>query len=130
VSRRSDATVLFTAFIPQQIDPSWHPEWGPKLSGFPLNIRYVKGRNTSNAPPQAVTYWFDPGTFREDSDHREMCYFTKQRNGHHVRVIYNKDRGNWQTEKFRGDKRICLAAGPTFDKAMLQTTMVGAESDE
>ncbi len=44
--------------------------------------------------------------------------------------IQDKNRGNWQTEKFRGDKLICLAAGPTFDGAMIQTTMVGAAVDE
>jgi hypothetical protein len=59
-----------------------------------------------------------------------MCYFPKLQNGYRVRVIYNKDRGNWQTEKVRGDILLCLAAGPTFDKAMIQTTMVGAKADE
>ena len=46
MSRRADSTVLFTAFIPQQIDPSWDPEWGPKLAGFPLNLAYAKPRNS------------------------------------------------------------------------------------
>jgi hypothetical protein len=59
-----------------------------------------------------------------------MCYFTKHPNGYRVLVIHNKNRGSWQTEKFRGDKLICLAAGSTFDGAMIQTTMVGAEEGE
>jgi hypothetical protein len=59
-----------------------------------------------------------------------MCYFTKHRNGYRVLVIHNKNSGSWRTEKFRGDKLICLAAGATFDQAMLQTTMIGAEEDE
>jgi hypothetical protein len=42
-----------------------------------------------------------------------------------VLVIHDKGSGSWQTEKFRGDKLICSAAGATFDKAMFQPTMVG-----
>jgi len=44
--------------------------------------------------------------------------------------IQDKNSGSWQTEKFRGDKLICLAAGATFDGAMIQTAMAGAEADE
>jgi hypothetical protein len=128
VSRRSDPKG-FIACIPQQIDPSWHEEWGPKLSGFPLNIAYARKRNSGSNLESAV-YWLDPGSYREESDHREMCYFTKHPNGYYVRVIHNKNRGNWQTEQFRGDILICSAAGATFDEAMIQTTLVGAEPDE
>ena len=41
-----------------------------------------------------------------------------------VRVIYNRNRGDWQTEKFRGDSVICYAVGPTFDQAMTGNTEV------
>jgi hypothetical protein len=130
MSQPSDATG-FTAFIPQQIDPSWHDEWGPKLAGFPLNLAYARARNSdAGSSLEPVVYWLDPGTYREDSDRREMCYFTKHPNGYRVRVIHNQHRGSWQTEKFGGDALICSAAGSTFDQAMLQTTMVGAQADE
>ena len=77
-----------------------------------------------------MIYWFDPGTYRDDSDHREICYFTKHPNGYRVLVIQDKGSGKWRTEKFRGDILICSAAGATFDQAMIQTTMVGAAVDE
>ncbi|MGA8104120.1 MAG: hypothetical protein WB869_18315 [Candidatus Acidiferrales bacterium] len=90
----------------------------------------MKGRNSdAGSNLGSVIYWFDPGTYLEDSDHREMCCFTKDPNGYRVRVIYHQDRGNW-TERFRGDQLICWAAGPTFDGAMIQTTMVGAGPNE
>jgi hypothetical protein len=131
VSHRSDAISNFTALIPQQIDPSWHPEWGPKLAGFPLNIAYARARN-SNAGPnlESVIYWPDLDTYRADSDHRELCYFTKHPNGYRVRVSHYEGSGKWQTDKFRGDILVCLAAGPTFDKTMIQTTMAGAHPGE
>jgi hypothetical protein len=47
-----------------------------------------------------------------------------------VLVIQDKGSGTWRTEKFRGDVVVCLAAGATFDGAMIQTTMVGAQADE
>ena len=125
MSRRSDATSDFIAFIPQQIHPSSHEEWGPKLAGFPLNLAYAKGRNSDTGSNlESAVYWLDPGTYREDSDQREMCYFTKRPNGYQVRVIYNRNRGDWQTEKFRGDSVICYAVGPTFDQAMTGNTEV------
>ncbi|MFZ0738424.1 MAG: hypothetical protein WAM96_15120 [Candidatus Acidiferrales bacterium] len=77
-----------------------------------------------------VLYWCNPETYREDSERREMRYFTKHPNGYHVRVIFNKSRGIWRTDKFKGDVLICSAAGATFDGAMLQTTMTGARIDE
>jgi hypothetical protein len=130
ISQPSETTG-FTAFVPPQIDPSWHPAWGPKLAGFPLNIAYARARN-SNAGSnlESVIYWPDLDTFGADSDHREICYFTKHPNGFRVRVIHDKDNGRWRTEKFRGDILVCLAAGATFDQAMVQTTMVGAHAEE
>jgi hypothetical protein len=80
VSRRSDPKG-FIACIPQQIDPSWHEEWGPKLSGLSLNIAYARKRN-SGSNLESAFYWLDPGTYREDSGQREMCYFTKRPNGY------------------------------------------------
>jgi hypothetical protein len=44
VSKPSGATD-FLAFIPQQIDPSSHESWGPKLAGFPFHLVYTKARN-------------------------------------------------------------------------------------
>jgi hypothetical protein len=130
MSRQSNATG-FTAFIPHQIDPSWDPEWGPKLAGLPLNLVYARARNSNAGPSlEPVIYWPDLDTYRADFDHREMCYFAKNGNGYRVRVIHDKGSGKWRTEKFRGDVLVCLAAGATFDGAMIQTTMVGAQADE
>jgi hypothetical protein len=101
------------------------------LAGFPLNLVYARSRNTdagSNLGP--AIYWPDLSTYREDSDHREICYFTKHQNGYRVRVIHDKGSGKWRTEKFRGDILLCSAAGAKFDKAMIQTTMVGAHPEE
>jgi hypothetical protein len=121
----------FIAFVPHRIDPSWHEEWGPKLAGFPLNLAYARASNSdAGINRESIVYWFDPGTYRQNSDHVEMCCFTKHPNGYRVLVIQDKGSGKWRTKKFRGDKLICSAAGATFDKAMIHTTMVGAEDGE
>jgi hypothetical protein len=132
-SRAKENEVLFIAPIPQQIEASWHETWGPKLAGFPLNIAYVKGLNhkaPSKSQLESVVYWLDLSTYREDSRLREMDYFTKPRNGYSVRVTFEKQTGRWETRKLKGESRICFAFGQTFDSAMLNTTMVGAEADE
>jgi len=105
--------VLFVACIPHEIDATVDGDWGPRLAGFPLNIAYVRGLNRkapSNSQLETVLYWFDSETYREDSEHREMFYFTNHRNGYHVRVVFNKSRSSWQTDKFNGDTHICLAS--------------------
>ena len=108
MSKPSDATSDFIAFIPQQIDPGWDEKYGPLLAGFPLNLAYAKARNSNaGSNPESVVYWPDPGTYRQNSDHREICYFTKHPNGYRVRVIHDMGSGKWRTEKFRGDKLIC-----------------------
>jgi hypothetical protein len=124
--------IAFVACIPQQIDVSWDAEWGPKLAGFPLNIAYVRGlnREASALRLALVCYWFDPGTFRGDSQRREMRYFTRPRNRYSIRVVFDEEAKRWETYKFKGDALLRLAEGSSFDRAMIQTTMGGAETDE
>ena len=59
-----------------------------------------------------------------------MCYFSKLTNDYFVRVIFEKNSGRWQTEKFKGDTLIRSAFGSTFDGAMIHATMGGPEPDE
>jgi len=131
--RHKENQVLFVACIPHEIDASLDGVWGPRLAGFPLNIAYVRGLNRkapSKSQLETVIYWFDPETYREDSERREMSYFTNHRNGYHIRVVFHKSRSSWQTDKFKGDTRICLATGATFNEVMMHTTLVGAGIDE
>jgi hypothetical protein len=132
-NRVKENEVLFIAPIPQQIEVSWHETWGPKLAGFPLNIAYVKGLNhkaPSKSQLESVVYWLDLSTYHEDSQLRELDYFTKPRNGYSVRVAFEKQTGRWETRKLKGESLVCLAFCQTFDSAMLNTTMVGAEAGE
>lgn len=124
--------IAFVACVPQQIDPSWDAKWGPKLAGFPLNIAYVRGPNREASASRfaPVCYWFDPGTYREDSQRREMRYFTMPPNGYSIRLVFDKEVEGWRTYKFKGDSLLTLAEGSSFGRAMIQTTMGGAEMDE
>ena len=128
-----EGRVVFLACVPRRIEPSLDAEWGGRLAGFPMNIAYVRGLNheaPSKSQLEQVLYWFHSETYKEDSERREMFYFTKRRNGYRVRVVFSKSRGNWRIDKFKGDMLICSAEGATFDRTMVQTTMVGAEADE
>jgi hypothetical protein len=79
--------------------------------------------------PEPV-YWPDLATFHEDSEHKEMWYFTKPNNGYWIRVVLDRKTGRWRTEKYKGDTLVRSAFGPTFDGAMIHTTMGGPEPDE
>ena len=128
-----DVKVDFFACIPQQIEAGWDEKFGPLLAGFPLNILFGGIRTDAPGGHQwlvNVCYWFDPATFREDSQQKDMCYFKKPPNEYFVRVIFEKTTGQWRTEKFKSKKLICSASGSTFDQAMIHTTMRGPERDE
>ena len=123
----------FVAFIPQQIEADWHEKWGPLLEGLPLNVMFAGFKNGAQAGKQSlikVLYWPNLATFHEDSERKEMWYFTKPTNGYWIRVIFEKATGRWPTEKFKGRKLIRTAFGSTFDSAMMHTTMGGPESAE
>jgi hypothetical protein len=124
IEEKGDAgEIAFVACIPQQIEPSWE-KWGLKLAGYPMNIAYVRGlnRKASASQLELVCYWFDPGTYRDDSQRREMWYFTRPRSGYSIRVVLDREVGRWETYKFKGDALLRLAEGSTFDGAMMQTT--------
>ncbi len=112
--------------IPKQI--TVEDAYDPELVGFPLNLLY-----TALVPGRCVRvalYEPDPVTFVEDADIKQMMYYPAQPSRYSVRVIYKKKQGCWQTFKYREDKLIRCAFGPTFQNAMLHTTFGGPEPDE
>jgi len=123
----------FFACIPHQIEADWDEKWGPLLEGLPLNVMFAGFKNGARAGKQSlveVCYWPDLATFHEDSERKEMWYFTKPTNGYWIRVIFEKATGRWQTKKFKGKRLVRSAFGSTFMQAMLHTTMGGPEPDE
>jgi hypothetical protein len=95
---------------------------------FPLNILFAGIRNDGQTGQQSlvdVCYEPAPETFREGSQRKEMCYFTKPKNGYFIRVIFEKATSGWQTEKFKGKKLIRSAFGSTFEQAMIHRRWTG-----
>ena len=70
----------FLACIPHAIEPHWDNVWAPRLAGFPVNIVYaarIEGVGLAEA-----TYVFDPGTFIEGEQTRQMrCRDGLERHG-------------------------------------------------
>jgi hypothetical protein len=128
VGKRKKEPADFFAFIPHQIEADWDEKYGPLLQEFPLNILFAGIKTEGGTEKQSlVDVCYVPAleTFREDSQRKQVCYFTKPKNGFFIRVIFEKDKGRWQTKKFKGDKLVRSAFGSTFDTAMLHTTMGG-----
>jgi len=123
---------MFIANIPVQIEAEWDPRYA-HLVGFPLNLLYTGLRDSGGqdqARPAAACYWFDPGTYRENEQRREMLYLPREESPYYVRVTVRKDTGAWETCKYRGEELICAASGPNYETAMLHATLAGLESDE
>jgi len=120
------------ANIPVQIEADWDPRYD-FLAGFPLNLLY-SGVRISDADAQpyvaAACYWFDPRTYREDDEIREMRYRPRERSPYHVRIVVRKRTGAWETFKYRDDVLVFQSSGPEFRGVMIATTAVGLRSDE
>ena len=130
-SGASQGKLLFIACIPHQIEAGWDNNFAPRLAGFPLNLLYAGVRWTITGKRlRSCCYWFNPRSYSENGDKREMLYLPKVKSAYWVSVEYHKKNGSWYTEKYKDDKLVCIASGPDFDRAMLQTTLIGLRRDE
>ncbi len=115
------------AFIPHAIEPHWDNFWAPRLAGFPVNIVYaarIEGIGLAQAK-----YVFDPGTFVDGAQSRQMRYRPTVDSEFSVLVVLCRD-GGIDTFKYRGSEMICEASGTDFRSAMIHTTACGLALDE
>ena len=97
------------------------------LAGFPVNIVYaarIEGVGLAQA-----TYVFDPGTFIEGEQTRQMRYRPTIESDFSVLVVLHPE-GRIETFKYRGSELICEACGPDFRTAMIHTAAGGIAIDE
>lgn len=117
----------FFAPIPHAIESDWDDIWAPRLAGFPVNLCYaqwIQGTGMTYA-----TYVFDPTTFVEDEQSRQMRYRPEVDSDFSVLVVLYRD-GGIDTFKYRGSEMICEASGADFRSAMIHTTACGLALDE
>jgi hypothetical protein len=115
------------ACIPHAIETHWDNVWAPRLAGFPVNIVYaakIEGVGLAQAK-----YVFDPGTFVDGAQSRQMRYRPEVDSDFSVLVVLYRD-GGIDTFKYRGSELICEASGPDFRTAMIHTTACGLALDE
>ena len=106
----------FLAFIPQAIESHWDNVWAPRLAGFPVNIVYAA--SIDGVGLAQATYNFDPGTFVESEQSRQMRYRPVIDSDFSVLVKLHQD-GGIDTFKYRGSEMICEASGADFRSAMI-----------
>ena len=117
----------FLACIPHAIEPHWDNVWAPRLAGFPVNIVYaarIEGTGLAQA-----TYVFDPDTFVDGEQSRQMRYRPTVDSYFSVLVVLHRE-GRIETFKYRGSELICEACGPDFRTAMIHTTAGGLAPGE
>ena len=130
----NDSDCDFIACIPRVIRADWDDKFAPLLAGFPVNLVFTKicqPRNT-NEPPQfdASCYQFDPCTFHENAEKRQMSYHSRANPEFSVEVVIPKRSSEIVVSKFRGEIQLWVASGASFDGAMLQATLMGMAGDE
>jgi hypothetical protein len=120
--------------LPSPIQADWDQKWGQLLAGFPVELVY-----SSTSPPvengrtpvvRKARYAFDPGSFLEDAQKKEMHYFPCLPSKHYAVVTWEKAARRWQTRKFDGDRLIAEATGATFERAMIHTLLIGLQPNE
>jgi len=87
-----------------------------------VNIVYV-ARIEGVGLAQA-TYVFDPGTFIEGEQTRQMRYSPTIESDFSVLVVVRPE-GRIETFKYRASELICDACGPDFQTAMIHTSAGG-----
>jgi hypothetical protein len=129
--RAHDGEISFIANIPHQIEADWNPRYA-HLAGFPLNIMFTGIRKQQGGTSHVVAacYWFDPGTYQENEEKRQMTYVSRTDYGYHVEVVINKKSGVIESRKYKGQRLISQSRGDSFDLAMINATLCGAEPDE
>jgi hypothetical protein len=113
--------------IPHAIVSDWDDIWAPRLAGFPVNLCYAKW--IQGVGMACATYLFDPGTFVESEQSRQMRYRPEVESDFSVLVKLYRD-GGIHTFKYRGSEMICEASGSDFRAAMIHTTACGLALDE
>lgn len=130
-SRAFERRIIFIACIPHQIEAEWDNNFAPRLAGFPLNLLYAGVRWTITGKRlRCCRYWFNPWSYSEDGDKREMLYLPKVKSAYWVSVEYHKKDSSWHTLKYKDDKLVYLFSGRDFDRTMFQTTAIGLRRDE
>ena len=114
--------------LPRPIEAHWDPVYGPRLTGFPVNICYADLRGAHG--PDHATCYFDPRTFSEDSKQRRMRYYPKREILFWVEVVISKISGSIEVRKYRREGLVSAAAGRDFRTALIDTTVSGLEEDE
>jgi hypothetical protein len=76
-----------------------------------------------------ATYVFDPGTFIEGEQTRQMRYRPTIESDFSVLVVLRPE-GRIETFKYRASELICEACGPDFQTAMIHTSAGGLAPDE
>jgi hypothetical protein len=97
------------------------------LAGFPVNIVYaarIEGVGLAQA-----TYVFDPDTFVDGEQSRQMRYRPTVDSDFSVLVVLHRE-GRIDTFKYRGPELICEACGADFQTAMIHTSAGGIAIDE
>lgn len=122
----------FFASVPWPIEANWSPRYA-HLAGFPVTLMYSGLRTTGEADPSRLVssiYWFDPGSYREDETTRTLDYFPREESPYWLRISNPKGTSTWEVTKYRGEALVALAAGPDYEGAMIQATLVGIAPDE
>jgi hypothetical protein len=117
----------FLARIPHATEPHWDNVWAPRLAGFPVNI--VCAARIEGVGLAQATYVFDPSTFVDGEQSRQMRYRPTIDSDFSVLVVLHRE-GRIETFKYRGSELICEACGPDFRTAMIHTTAYGLAPDE
>jgi hypothetical protein len=125
----SNGTVFggFVAFIPNAIESDWDDICAPRLAGFPVTLCYAEW--IQGFGMACATYVFDPTTFVEGEQSRQMRYRPTVECDFWILVVLHPD-GRIDTFKYRGSEMISEASGSDLRSAMIHTTACGLALDE
>ncbi len=115
----------FVVFIPHAIESDWDDVDAPRLERFPVNLCYAEW--IQGAGMASATSFFDPGTFVDGPQSRQIRYPPTVDSDFSVLVVRYRD-GGIDTFRYRGSEMISEASGPHLRTTMIHTTACGDAS--
>ena len=120
--RFADRKVMF---IPTRLEVADRPE----LNNFPFNILFSTITLADDNTQRQETSVYEPdfSTFIQEGSDQRMKYYNILNPERHfcVEIVYNTDDQSYVGTKYRGDKRLGSATGPSWQGFFMHLTLLG-----
>lgn len=114
-------------FVPRRLKM----EGLPQYDNFPFNLMFMSHANIDGADMSgSACYYPDFSTFREEGAKQSMDYFNQYDRDWKVVIVYDRQAGSWEGEKYHLDEYKGGGGGTEWHMAFAHLTASGVAKGE